>query len=92
MSGEEVRKKLVASGYKMITVANAMGIIPQNLQSLFKSDDIKTGSLEKIAEAINKDITFFYDTQSTPVNSKLIESQQRTIENLSETIKNLTSK
>lgn len=58
MSGEEV-KKILKENYKLADVAAAMGIIPQNLQSLLDVADIKTGVLERIAAAIGKDICFF---------------------------------
>lgn len=64
MSGEEV-KKILKENYKLADVAAAMGIIPQNLQSLLDVADIKTGVLERIAAAIGKDICFFFKTAGT---------------------------
>ncbi len=59
MKGEEVKKKLIKSGYLLKDVAAAMNETPQNLNSMLKADDIKTGVLEKIASAINKSLYFF---------------------------------
>lgn len=59
MKGEEVKKKLIKSGYLLKDVAAAMNETPQNLNSMLKADDIKTGVLEKIALAINKSLYFF---------------------------------
>ncbi len=67
MSGDEVKKKLSENGYKLVDIATFLGIIPQNLHSLLKSDDVKTGVLEKIALAINKDICFFFESGANSV-------------------------
>jgi glucuronate isomerase len=63
--GKEVKERLLTSGYVLKDVAAAMGIIPQNLQSLLGVDDIKTGVLENIAKAINKSIYFFYEASTS---------------------------
>jgi hypothetical protein len=67
MSGDDVKKKLSENGYKLVDIAAILGVIPQNLHSILKSDDVKTGVLEKIAFAINKDICFFFE----PVGSNI---------------------
>lgn len=68
MSGEEV-KKILKAHYKLTDVAEAMGIIPQNLQSLLDVADIKTGVLERIAAAIGKDINFFFASSGVNIAS-----------------------
>lgn len=63
MKGQHVKEKLLKNGYKLKDVAQSMGIIPQNLQTLLSADDIKTGVLESIANSINKTIYFFYENE-----------------------------
>lgn len=92
MSGAEVKEKLMKGGYILKDVADAMGIIPQNLQSLLNADDIKTGVLEKIAQAISKSIYFFYDTillENSPNHDKRIEWLEKQVEELIVMNKNL---
>lgn len=60
MTGLEVKEKLVESGYKLSDIAQNMNITPQSLHKFLLSEDIKTGVLERIAKAINKDIMFFF--------------------------------
>lgn len=60
MTGKRVKEILKDRGYKLAFVAESMGIIPQNLQSLLNVDDIKTGVLERIADAINESILIFF--------------------------------
>jgi len=64
MKGYEVKEKLVSSGFKLVDVAQKMGVIPQTFQSLLRTDDIKVGVLQEIAKAIGKDITFFFELEN----------------------------
>lgn len=60
MKGEEVRDILIQNGYKLSDIAQKMEVTPQSLHKYLLSDDIKTGVLDRIAKAIDKDITFFF--------------------------------
>lgn len=83
-------------------LAKRVGMATQNLSRLIKSDDIKVSTLLKISNALSMHPADFFNekycsikfdnTISTCTDSDVLKSQQRTIENLSETIKNLTSK
>lgn len=59
MSGDEVKKILENNGFQLNEVAEKIGISPQNLNNWLNVQDIKTGSLSKIATAINKSVYFF---------------------------------
>lgn len=70
MKGEAVKEILKRNGIALKDVAEAMGESPQNLNSMLKADDIKTGVLERIAAAINKNLYFFFeDSQSVTGNN-----------------------
>ena len=64
MRGDQVKKILMESGYVLKDVAEKLGESPQNFQSMLNAGDIKTGVLEKIAIAINKNLYFFFDNIS----------------------------
>src|SRR5665647_33005 len=64
MRGDQVKKILVESGFVLKDVAEILGESPQNFQSMLSAVDIKTGVLEKIAKAINKNLYFFLDSIS----------------------------
>jgi DNA-binding Xre family transcriptional regulator len=61
MTGEDIKKLLQKRGYTLKYVAEKMGETPQNFQAMLKVADIKTGVLERICNAIEHDIFFFYD-------------------------------
>lgn len=64
MSGAELKEKLAAQGIKQIELARLMKVPQQNISVIFKSTDIKSGTLEKIAKALNRDMSFFYPMPS----------------------------
>ncbi|WP_423127548.1 hypothetical protein [Gaoshiqia sp. Z1-71] len=78
MKGIEVKKKLQNDRFSMKEIADLMGETPQNLQAMFKVEDIKTGVLERIAKAIGKDILYFYNIESKGVTA--LDESQLTIE------------
>jgi phage repressor protein C with HTH and peptisase S24 domain len=64
MRGEEVKKILEEDGHQLAEVAEKLNISPQNFYNWLGVQDIKTGILEKIARAIDKNIYYFIDKQS----------------------------
>lgn len=64
MKGEEVKKILEEDGYQLNELADKLNISPQNFNNWLGVQDIKTGILEKIAQAIDKNIYYFIDKQS----------------------------
>ena len=64
MRGEEVKKILEDDGHHLTEVAEKLNISPQNFYNWLGVQDIKTGILEKIARAIDKNIYYFIDKQS----------------------------
>lgn len=60
MKGSELKDKLMACGYTMTYISEKLGVIPQNLNTWFKAEDVKTGTLEKLSEALNIPISYFY--------------------------------
>lgn len=61
MKGLEVKEKLIKDGHKLSDIAQIMSITPQSLHKLLLSEDIKTGVLERIAKAIDKEIMYFFN-------------------------------
>ena len=72
MKGIDVKNKLLKHGFKLAEIAKTMNETPQNLDSMLRAEDIKTGVLERIAIAINKTLYFFIgdEAQEHPLNSR----------------------
>ena len=65
MKGEQVKEILKRHGIALNDLAARMGESPQNLQSMLRAADIKTGVLERIAAAINESLYFFFGDEQT---------------------------
>lgn len=63
MRGEDIKKILEEDGYQLSEVADKLNISPQNFNNWLGVQDIKTGILGKIAQAIDKNIYYFIDKQ-----------------------------
>ena len=60
MDGQTIKAILKKHNHKLKDIAEIMGISLQNFASLLSSSDVKSGTLERIALAINKPLSFFY--------------------------------
>ena len=58
----------------MSEIANRLGILPQTLYSAFNADDVKTGLLEKLSEALNVPLSFFYGDSYTITGNNIVNS------------------
>lgn len=52
MNGKQLKSIIERSGIRTNAFAERMGIVPQSLNSIFNSADVKSGTLEKVAENI----------------------------------------
>lgn len=60
MTGNDVYEKLKELRVRPSDLAKSMGTIPQNIASIFNSPDVKSGTLEAIADALGRDMTLWY--------------------------------
>lgn len=72
MTGNELRKKIQEKGVSALFISQKLGITPQSLNSTFKAIDVRSGTIEKIAEALGEDMSFFYpiENRSTVASGK----------------------
>lgn len=60
MSGDDLKRCLTEIGVKQIELARMLNMSQQGLSAILQSKDIKSGTLEKIAEVLDKDMSLFY--------------------------------
>lgn len=60
MTGKDLKRMIISDGLTVAEVARRLGTTQQNLTCALGKDDIKTGLLERVAEAMNKPLGFFY--------------------------------
>lgn len=67
MKGEDLKRLIIQSGLPLTKVAEALGISQQNLSGILSRDDIKTGTLEKVSEAIGTPVVYNFGEASATV-------------------------
>ena len=65
MDGERLRFKVRESGFSVNEIAELSNLKASNISAIFKSNNINTKTLESIANAINKPISWFYEEYPT---------------------------
>lgn len=81
MTGKQVRKKIRDKGFTYRAVAQAIGESDQSFRNLLMSDNIKTGTLERIATAMNENVAYFYNQQPIFTLVDYVEYEARKKEN-----------
>nr|DAM56888.1 MAG TPA: SOS-response transcriptional repressor [Caudoviricetes sp.] len=61
MNGEQLKRKIAASGHNASEVARMIGISQQSFSQSLSAQDIKTGLVEKISAALHLPISYFFD-------------------------------
>ena len=84
MKGSELKKKLDTIGVSQAKLAEMMGVFPQSFNKTLQADDVKSGFIEKLAQVLNKDISFFYgnvaSSESNEINKELVRLREENAE------------
>lgn len=67
MTGQELREKLLVANVPFNEIADRLGITAQSLNSCFKVKDVRSNTIERIADAIGVNMSFFYPMESSNV-------------------------
>lgn len=68
MTGQHLQDLLKQEGYSVNKMAEMIGRSQQNLATLLKHEDVRTGLVEDIAKAMGKPLSFFYGETYGPVS------------------------
>lgn len=60
MTGKDLKEKIAQQNISALAIAKKLGISPQALNSTFNAADVKSGTLERIAEVLGVKMSFFY--------------------------------
>ena len=90
MDGQELKQRLKDLGITQVRVAEILGVTPQTVNSMMKNASITTTVLEKIAEAVGKDISVFLQESETPEKYQAaLKAKDEKIKELEATIQRL---
>ena len=60
MTGQELKAKLMEVGKTQKDIADLMGVTAQSLSSVLSAKDVKSGTIEKIANAAGVPVSYLY--------------------------------
>lgn len=63
MTGEHIRKKIREKGFTYRKIAQSIGETDQSFRMLLSSENVKSGTLERIAAAMGENVAYFYNEQ-----------------------------
>lgn len=76
MTGLELKEKVIATRVPFTEIADKIGVTAQSLNSTFKSSDVRSNTIEKIAQALGVPMSYFYPDNTTPINTASTCSNQ----------------
>ena len=62
MTGQELKEKILVANVPLNEIAERLGITAQSLNSCFKGKDVRSNTIERIADALGVQMSFFYPT------------------------------
>lgn len=65
MTGKDLKEKIAQQNISALAIAKKLGISPQALNSTFNAADVKSGTLERIAEVLGVNMSFFYPMEGS---------------------------
>lgn len=96
MNGKELKKILKEEGVNLTELAKMLGFDnDQRLHSALKAEDVKSGLIEAIAKATNKNVGFFYKNTTGAIasdNSVAVSGDGNSVNAISERFISLLEK
>ena len=94
MNGQELKKILAGMGVSQSDLAKLLQTSTQNISNLMHRASVKTTTLEKIADALGKDMNIFFGShpgKSAEDYEKIIQQKDDEIKRLNERIDKLVA-
>jgi len=91
MEGKTIKQKLLELGIAQLELANKLGTTPQSLSSILHAKDVRSGTIEKIASALNLPLSYFYGeteigTHAIATGNKAVAAVNSTITDLPQSV------
>lgn len=77
MSGQEIKALVLLSGISQKSLADRMEVTPQSINAIFSASDVRSGTIERIARALGKPMSYFYPEPATTVSNESSEVHVR---------------
>ncbi len=85
MTGETIRQRLSIIGTTQAELARLLEVTPQAITGILAAFDLRTSTIERISEALNLPITFFYGEEETDALNNLEQLKAKKVEKIWQT-------
>lgn len=69
MRGQELKARIMEVGKSQKDIADYLGVTAQSLSSVLSAKDVRSGTIEKIAQVLNVPISFLYGEKDKDQNA-----------------------
>lgn len=69
MDGKTLKNKIAEANVTQLELAGRLGTTPQSLSSILHAKDVRSGTIEKIAQVLGVSVSFFYGETSYKQNA-----------------------
>lgn len=69
MTGQELKARIMKVGKSQKDIADYLGVTAQSLSSVLSAKDVRSGTIEKIAQVLNVPISFLYGEKDKDQNA-----------------------
>lgn len=77
MEGMVLKQKLLELNVTQLDLAGRLGSTPQSLSSVLHAKDVRSGTIEKIAQVLGVSVSFFYGEET--VNQKAVANGNKSV-------------
>ncbi len=77
MNGATIRQRLSQVGTTQTELARLLEVTPQAVSSILSAIDVRTGTVERISEALHLPVSFFYDEPEEEVTHNLEQEKTK---------------
>ena len=77
MEGKVLKQKIAELDVTQLDLANRLGTTPQSLFSILHAKDVRSGTIEKIAQVLDVSVSFFYGEGN--VNQNVVASGNKSV-------------
>lgn len=69
MDGKALKNKIAEANVTQLELAGRLGTTPQSLSSILHAKDVRSGTIEKIAQVLGVPVSFFYGETNNKQNA-----------------------
>lgn len=88
MEGKVLKRKIAEINVTQLDLANKLGVTPQSLSSILHAKDVRSGTIERIAQVLNVPVSFFFGDE---IKNNAVASGNKTVAAINSNVSSTTA-